>query len=85
MGNTDNAADGLVPAEVLASTSPVAVSAVGRAKPGKDQEFEDLVRSVVPQVRAEHPQARRPARLRRPPTPLGRGTAPWPGSPPADG
>ncbi|MGS2643843.1 antibiotic biosynthesis monooxygenase [Streptosporangium sp. LJ11] len=54
MSNTDGAVpEGLVPAEVLASTGPVAVHAVGRAKPGKDKEFEELIKSVVPLIRAE--------------------------------
>lgn len=43
----------LVPAEVLGSDQPVAVFAVSRVKPGKEEEFEELVKSVVTLVREE--------------------------------
>ncbi|CCQ14459.1 Uncharacterized conserved protein [Rhodococcus sp. AW25M09] len=45
--------DGLVPADVLASTTPVAVYGFARAKAGKEQELANLIRSIIPEVRAE--------------------------------
>ncbi|MEU8381152.1 putative quinol monooxygenase [Streptosporangium sp. NPDC048865] len=54
MSDTGDAVpEGLVPAEVLASTGPVAVHAVGRVKPGRDKEFEELIKSVLPLIREE--------------------------------
>ncbi|WP_432835483.1 putative quinol monooxygenase [Dactylosporangium sp. CA-092794] len=49
----DNVPDGLLPADMLASTTPVAVYGYARAKPGKEDEFERLVRSIIPSIRAE--------------------------------
>jgi quinol monooxygenase YgiN len=46
-------ADDLVPAEVLGSEKSIGVLAVSRVKPGKEDEFEDLVRSAVTLVREE--------------------------------
>lgn len=49
----DTVPDGLMPADVLASETPVAVYGFARAKAGKEQEMEDLIRSIIPLVRAE--------------------------------
>ena len=70
MSNTeDAAANDLVPAEILGSDQPIAVHAVSRVKPGKEKEFEDLVKSVVTLIREEpgceqyvvHVRSRKPA------------------------
>jgi quinol monooxygenase YgiN len=54
MSDTEDAVTNeLVPAEVLGSNHPVAVFAVSRVKPGKEEEFEELVKSVVTLVRGE--------------------------------
>lgn len=42
-----------MPADVLASPTPVAVYGFARAKAGKEQELEDLIKSIIPLVRAE--------------------------------
>jgi quinol monooxygenase YgiN len=51
--NEIDGADDLVPAEVLGSDRSIGVLAVSRVKPGKEDEFEELVRSVVTLVRGE--------------------------------
>lgn len=42
-----------MPADVLASTTPVAVYGFARAKAGKEQELERAIREIIPTVRAE--------------------------------
>jgi quinol monooxygenase YgiN len=49
----DTVPDGLMPAYVLASTTPVAVYGFARAKAGKERELEDAIRAIIPAVRAE--------------------------------
>lgn len=49
----DTVPDGLMPADVLASTTPVAVYGFARAKAGKKRELEDAIRAIIPAVRAE--------------------------------
>jgi quinol monooxygenase YgiN len=54
MNNADDVVtDELVPHDVQASTSPVAVFAVGRARTGKEKDFEKLLDKVVPLIRQE--------------------------------
>jgi quinol monooxygenase YgiN len=53
MSSPEIVADDLVPAEVLGSAGSVGVLAVSRVKPGREDEFEQLVRSVVGLVRDE--------------------------------
>lgn len=49
----DTVPDGLLPADVLASTTPVAVYGYARATPGREQEMADLIKSIIPLVREE--------------------------------
>jgi quinol monooxygenase YgiN len=49
----DTVPDGLMPADVLASKTPVAVYGFARAKAGKEKELEDLIKSIIPSVRSE--------------------------------
>lgn len=49
----DTVPDGLMPADVLASTTPVAVYGFARAKAGKERELEEAIRAIIPAVRAE--------------------------------
>lgn len=49
----DTVPDGLMPADVLASTTPVAVYGFARAKAGKADELEAAIRAIIPTVRAE--------------------------------
>lgn len=51
--NDEVVAGDLIPAEVLASTGPVAVSAVIRVRSGSEAEYEALVASVIPRIRDE--------------------------------
>ncbi|MEU8241113.1 putative quinol monooxygenase [Actinoplanes missouriensis] len=53
MTTTENVTDGLIPADVLASQTAVAVYGLARIKPGREEQFRELVASVIPQVRAE--------------------------------
>ena len=54
MDSTDDTVpDGPIPADVLASTTPVAVYVTARARAGKEQELAALLRSIIPSVRAE--------------------------------
>jgi quinol monooxygenase YgiN len=54
MSTTDDTVpDGLMPADVLASTTPVAVYGFARAQAGKERELEDAIRAIIPAVRAE--------------------------------
>ena len=54
MSTTDDTVpDGLMPADVLASTTPVAVYGFARAKVGKERELEEAIRAIIPAVRAE--------------------------------
>ncbi len=54
MSTHDNTVpDGLVPSDVLNSTTPVAVYGFARAKAGKEEALARLIRSIVPAVRAE--------------------------------
>ena len=50
---TDTVPDGLIPADILAATTPVAVYGLARIRPGAEQRFLDLVTSIIPRVRAE--------------------------------
>ncbi|WP_418517030.1 putative quinol monooxygenase [Curtobacterium flaccumfaciens pv. flaccumfaciens] len=50
----DTVPDGLMPADVLASTTSVAVYGFARARAGKEQELEDAIRAIIPAVRSEH-------------------------------
>ncbi len=45
--------DGLLPADVQASTTPVAVYGFARARVGQEQALEDAIRAIIPTVRAE--------------------------------
>lgn len=49
----DTVPDGLMPADVLASITPVAVYGFARAKAGKAEELEAAIRAIIPTVRAE--------------------------------
>lgn len=49
----DTVPDGLMPADVLASTTPVAVYGFARAQAGKEHALEDAIRAIIPMVRAE--------------------------------
>jgi quinol monooxygenase YgiN len=49
----DTVPDGLLPADVLASSTAVAVYGFARAEPGKERELEDAIRAIIPAVRAE--------------------------------
>jgi quinol monooxygenase YgiN len=49
----DTVPDGLMPADVLASITPVAVYGFARAKAGKAQELEAAIQEIIPLVRAE--------------------------------
>jgi quinol monooxygenase YgiN len=49
----DTVPDGLLPADVLASPTAVAVYGFARAKAGKERELEDAIRAIIPSVRAE--------------------------------
>jgi quinol monooxygenase YgiN len=49
----DTVPDGLMPADVLASTTAVAVYGFARAKAGKERELEDAIRAIIPAIRAE--------------------------------
>ncbi|MDQ0744756.1 quinol monooxygenase YgiN [Clavibacter sp. B3I6] len=54
MSTTDDTVpDGLMPADVLASITPVAVYGFARAQAGKERELEDAIRAIIPAVRAE--------------------------------
>jgi quinol monooxygenase YgiN len=54
MRTTENTVpDGLLPTDVLTSTTPVAVYGYARAKAGKAQQLEELIKSIIPLVRAE--------------------------------
>jgi quinol monooxygenase YgiN len=49
----DTVPDGLMPADVLASTTPVAVYGFARARTGKEKALDDAIRAIIPTVRAE--------------------------------
>ena len=50
---TEPVLDGLIPADILSATTPVAVYGLARIKPGAEKQFLDLVTSIIPSVRAE--------------------------------
>jgi quinol monooxygenase YgiN len=49
----DTVPDGLMPADVLASSTPVAVYGFARAQAGKAEELEAAIREIIPVVRTE--------------------------------
>lgn len=51
--DTTTTSDGLIPADVLASTTPVAAYVTASAKAGKEQELEAHLKSIISLVRAE--------------------------------
>lgn len=54
MSTTDDTVpEGLLPADVLASTTPVAVYGFARARTGRESELADAIRAIIPAVRAE--------------------------------
>ncbi|GAB7192108.1 hypothetical protein NUM3379_28170 [Kineococcus sp. NUM-3379] len=49
----DAVPDGLIPAHVLASTTPVAVYGYARAKAGREQDLLEQIRAIIGPTRAE--------------------------------